>query len=165
LSALATPLRIALALATAALVGGALGSCQTVDLGSPPADINACRPSQSFFVREVWPNVLAADYGGKHCSDAKCHDPASGRPLTLIANPQPDLNAGFDPMNPAPIPNPLPADWAANYRSASEQMNCSNPSASDLVARPTAQRTHGAPKLFGATDPPATTIEMWVSGP
>ena len=35
--------------------------CETVDLGHPPADINACRPSQQCFVDEIWPNFLAKD--------------------------------------------------------------------------------------------------------
>ena len=35
--------------------------CETVDLGKPPADINACRPSQEFFIDEIWPNFLAKE--------------------------------------------------------------------------------------------------------
>ena len=41
------------------------------------------RPSQTFFVEQVWPNFLSKDYGGKHCSDASCHDAGSGRQLVL----------------------------------------------------------------------------------
>ena len=72
------------------LLGGV--GCQTVALGTPPADINACRPSQDVFVSDIWPNVLNKSYGGKKCSDAICHDPASGKPLTLDPNPQPATN-------------------------------------------------------------------------
>ena len=49
-------------LAVALLAGAALGgvlSCETVDLGAPPADVNACRPSEAYFVTDVWPNVLS----------------------------------------------------------------------------------------------------------
>src|SRR4029453_6959404 len=85
---------------------GVLG-CDTVDLGVPPADVNACRPSQQFFYERVWPEYLGKDHGGKRCSDARCHDAASPR-LLLLPTPQsaPTL--------------PLPADWAAVYKAATE---------------------------------------------
>jgi hypothetical protein len=137
-----------------AAAGGAIG-CETVDLGTPPADVNACRPSQSYFVTEVWPNVLNKSYGGRKCVDAKCHDPGSGRPLTLIANPQPTTL-------PDPLPNPLPEDWAKNYRSAAEQMNCSNVGASFLILQPTSA-THGGGQLFKPTSPEVTSLTMWVT--
>jgi hypothetical protein len=143
-----------LALGAAVLLGGA---CQTVDLGSPPADINACRPSQDYFVQQLWPNVLNMSYGGKKCSDANCHDPTTGRPLSLIASPQPPLDPTMSP------PQPLPADWAANYASTTEQMSCSDVTASDLIIYPTATRPHGGGKLFDITSMQALTIEMWVT--
>ena len=138
---------LCLGLVAAVICSGA-GPCETVDLGPPPADVNACRPSQQFFIDEIWPNVLAKDYGGKHCYDASCHDMGSGRPLTLTVV-----------SGPGTIP--FPADWALDYRSASEQMNCSNVSASDLLSLPTGQRTHGGGKLFDVNDPEALAIQMW----
>ena len=143
-------------LASLALFGAA---CQTVDLGAPPADVNACRPSQSFFVTDVWPNVLAKSYGGKRCLDSSCHDVASGKSLSLVADPMPAI----DPT--MPIPLPLPGDWARNYVSASEQMSCSNVTASDLIVFPTATRAHGGNKLFDPGSPEATTLEAWVTAP
>ena len=147
----------ALVVAAAGLLGGALASCDTVDLGAPPSDINVCQPSMRFFVDEIWPNVLSKDYGGKHCYDAKCHDPGSGRPLSLIGNPMPKLAPGD------PIPDPVPDDWAKNYRSTTEQMNCANVTASDLILLPTNQRTHGGGQLFAPTDPEVTLITNWVN--
>ena len=141
----------------AALAVSALAACQTVDLGAPPADINACRPSQDFFVQQIWPNVLNKDYGGKKCSDSVCHDPSTGRPLSLIPNPMPAL----DPTMPAPTP--LPDDWANNYRSTTEQMSCSDVSASNLIIYPTATRPHGGGMLFGAMSPEALLIQTWVT--
>ncbi|HTA19037.1 MAG TPA: hypothetical protein VK989_07075 [Polyangia bacterium] len=139
---------------------GLLGaSCQTVDLGAPPADINACRPSESFFVQQVWPNVLAKDYAGRKCSDATCHDPSTGRPLSLIPSPMPAL----DPTQPAPMP--LPDDWANNYRSTTEQMSCGDVEASNLIEYPTATKAHGGGQLFGPASPEVTTIMMWVTAP
>lgn len=135
----------------------ALLACETVDLGTPPADINACRPGQQFFIDEIWPNVLAKDYAGRRCTDSSCHDTASGRPLTLVT-PQPIPGGG-------PVPIPLPADWAANYRSASEHMNCANVKASDLLTLPAGLRTHGGQKLFEPDGPEALLIQMWVEQP
>jgi hypothetical protein len=142
-------------------VAGLLGllgvACETVDLGAPPADINACRPSQAFFVTDVWPNVLAKSYGGKHCFDSMCHN--GGKQLTLIADPKPVL----DPTMPVPIP--LPGDWALNYRSATEQMSCSNVSASRLLVYPTGTTSHGGGKLFDVNSPEAQKLAMWVTAP
>jgi hypothetical protein len=139
---------------------GVLGACQTVDLGAPPADINACRPSQSYFVSDVWPKVLSTDYGGKHCFDSSCHDTASAKGgLGLIANPMPML----DPTMPAPLP--LPDDWAKNYRATTEQMSCSDVTASNLIVYPTATHAHGGGKLFDSNSAEAQTIEMWVTAP
>ena len=63
--------RVSLLLGTLA---AAAVACETVDLGPPPADVNACRPSQAFFIEQIWPNFLAKEYdGGKHCSaDRDC---------------------------------------------------------------------------------------------
>ena len=119
-------------------------ACTSVDLGEPPADVNACRPSQPFFVTEIWPNVLDKDYGGKHCADATCHDPASGRPLSLKM-----------PKPPRRCRSPSPPDWAANYRSVTENMQCSNVRSSPLLINPTGQVTHGGGKLFEPNGPEA----------
>jgi hypothetical protein len=143
----------------ASAVAGAVLGCDTVDLGTPPADVNACRPSQAYFVTEIWPNVLNKDYGGRKCADAKCHDPGSGRPLTLISNPQPALDVT------QPIPNPLPEDWSKNYRSAAEQMNCANVEASALIELPTNTRVHGGGQLFRPTSMEVTSLTMWVTQP
>lgn len=138
----------------------AVAACQTVDLGAPPADINACRPSQTYFVQEIWPNVLAKDYGGKHCFDSNCHDPVSQKGgLGFIPNPQPPLDPTMAP------PLPLPDDWAKNYRVTSEQMTCSDATASNLIIYPTATTMHGGGKLFDTNSPEAQKIEMWVTAP
>jgi hypothetical protein len=139
------------------LVGAALGmvlglvvGCDTVDLGKPPAGANACRPSQQYFIDVIWPQVLDVDYGGKRCNDSGCHDLAAGRPLTLV-----------DPVLPSALP--LPMDWANNYRSTTEQMNCSNVAASALIMFPTGQRPHGGQTLFAPDSEQATLIKAWTS--
>lgn len=134
-----------LLLATALALG-----CTTVDLGDPPADVNACRPSQPYFIDTIWPMVLDVDYGGKRCTDSTCHNQAAGRPLTLVT-----------PTSAGTIPFPM--DWANNYRSTTEQMNCSNVAASSLIQFPTGQRTHGGGTLFASDSNEVTLIKGWIS--
>ena len=137
----------------AALAGaGASAGCTSVDLGDPPADVNACRPSQAFFVDQIWPNVLDKDYGARKCSDGSCHGPSAGRPLTLL-------------LPEATATTPLTMNWAANYRSVTEQMQCSNVDSSPLFAEPTGMKPHGGMKLFDSTSPEALLILMWVAAP
>jgi hypothetical protein len=140
-----------------AAVAGALAACDTVNLGDPPADVNACRPSEQYFVDEIWPNVLSKDYGGKHCYDSKCHDPVSGRRPQFIADPKPALAPG------QPIPVPLPNDWAKNYRTAADEMNCSDVSGSKLLLDPEGLNGHGGGKLFANTDPEELSLRKWVT--
>ena len=125
--------------------------CDTVDLGDPPADVNACRPSQRFFYERVWPEFLSKDYGGKHCSDSRCHDVASPRQLRL------------PPPTSAPM-LPLPPDWAAIYKSATEQLSCTSPSTSTLINRPSSAG-HGGGQLFTLGGEESTLIQMWVTAP
>ena len=139
-------------LAAAGLGAGALGACSSVDLGDPPADINACRPSQTFFVDEIWPNFLDKDYNGRKCADSACHAASAGRPLSLVV-----------PMSPDTVP--LMGDWAANYRSVTENMQCSNVRSSPLLTNPAGLVTHGGGKLIEPNGDEATLIEMWVTAP
>jgi hypothetical protein len=127
-------------------------ACETVDLGDPPSDINACRPSQQFFVDEIWPNFLAKDYGGLHCYDATCHGGIASNSLDLIV-----------PTAAAAIP--LTGDWANNYRTTTEEMNCSNVAASKLLELPSGLKVHGGGKLIEPDGPEATLIKMWISQP
>ena len=100
---------VLLSLAAAMLAGG----CDTVDLGAPPADVNACMPGQMWFVNQIWPNFLGKDYNGKHCYDSACHGAGSKTPMTLV-----------NPVEPPTFP--LPADWANDYTQAAHEMNCSD---------------------------------------
>jgi hypothetical protein len=123
-------------------------ACDTVDLGDPPADVNACRPSQQFFYERIWPEFLGKDHNGKHCSDTRCHDASSPRVLLL---PVPTSQPGL----------PLPSDWAAVYKAASEQLLCTNVGASPLIARPS-NPDHGGTMLIDPNGPEAALVRMWV---
>ena len=144
-------LLLAIALPAAAVVG-----CETVDLGDPPADVNACRPSQKFFVDEIWPNFLAKDgyANGVHCYDAACHGALAPNALDLMV---PD---------PAVMPTiPLTGVWATNYMSVTEEMSCSNVASSKLLELPAGIKVHGGGKLIEPDGPEATLIKMWISQP
>ncbi len=130
-----------------ALLAGA-GACQTVDVGSPPADINACRPDQRFFYERVWPEFLGRQVSGKRCNESGCHDGGSPRQMRLP-----------DPTS-APM-LPLPVDWAAVYKAATEQMSCTNVSSSNLITRPS-RVDHGGGKLIEPEGPEAMLVRMWV---
>jgi len=140
----------------AAVAAPALGAlaCETVDLGLPPADINACRPSQQFFVDEIWPNFLAKDgyAGGMHCYDATCHGALAPNALDMIV---PTVAGSI----------PLTGDWASNYMTVTEEMNCANVAASKLLEYPAGIRVHGGGKLIEPDGPEATLIKMWISQP
>ena len=124
-------------------------ACEKVYLGEPPADINAC---QQFFIDEIWPNFLAKDYAGAHCYDATCHGGLAPNALDLIV--------------PTATPAiPLTGDWANNYRTATEEMNCSNVAASKLLEFPAGLKVHGGGKLIEPDGPEATLIKMWISQP
>ncbi len=144
-----------LLVAAASLLGAGLG-CQTVDLGAPPADVNVCQPGQMWFLSQVWPNFLAQDYNGAHCYDSNCHGPNPKGQLALINSSE-------------PMTTPLQPEWAANYASASQLMNCSDPSDSRLLALPEGVQTHGGGMLI---DPNSTQgmqiisiLNMWVTQP
>jgi hypothetical protein len=152
-----------LLLVAAAVPALAVAACETVNLGEPPADINACRPSQSYFVygtamdggtnNGIWQDVLGKDYGGKHCHDSACHGAGSKNSLKLTV--PSCVPPGCNP------PLPLTLEWADNYRAVAEQMNCANVSASRLLTLPSGLQTHGGGKLFDVTDPEADVIIGW----
>jgi hypothetical protein len=150
-SALVPP--VALVILGACGLAGLVAGCDTVDLGEPPADVNACRPSETFFVERVWPEFLSRDFAGKRCSDSGCHDAASARRLRLPA-----------PSSPPGLP--LPADWGLVYRSATDQLICTSPGASPLITKPSGQASHGgnllAAPLIEPDGPEAALVRAWV---
>jgi hypothetical protein len=133
--------------------------CSIVDLGDPPADVNACQPPQEFFVTDIWPNYLAKSYGGKTCADANCHGTGTSSALRLVA----------DPKTPNPVTFPLVGgtDWFANYNSASQSMNCTDVTGSALYTTPSGiDSSHGGGMLFSAGGPEFDLLQQWVmAGP
>ena len=142
--------------ATAAAASVAAG-CTSVDLGTPPADVNACRPGQQFFVDQIWPEVLDMDYSGKRCSNDGCHGPSTSTALRLVPVPPPPASGV--------VPVPLMGEWLSNYISVSENMQCTNVEGSALLLYPTNQVVHAGGKLFDRNSTEAGLIEMWVTQP
>ena len=148
--------------ASLVLIAGALTvtvGCSIVDLGDPPADVNACRPNQEYFVSDVWPNFLAKSYNGKTCADANCHGPGATSALHLVA----------DPKTPNPVTFPLVggSDWFANYTAASDVMNCTDVTGSSLYTKPSGlQSSHGGGMLFSPGGAEFDLLQQWVmAGP
>jgi len=139
---------------------GAAGTAGGAGTGSAGTSGNggasACRPGQQFFIDQIWPNVLAKDYGGTHCYDSSCHGALAPNALDLVVQ---------DPMPAGTVP--LTGIWVANYMSAVEEMSCSNPSASKLLELPAGIKTHGGGKLFEPLPdgPEAQLIIMWIAQP
>ncbi|HEY4187156.1 MAG TPA: hypothetical protein VGP07_18920 [Polyangia bacterium] len=146
---MASPARCSLAVAALLLVG----ACSTVDVGAPPADVNACRPSQRFFVEQVWPNYLTKDYGGKTCADANCHGAATSSALKLptpTSTPEYPLLSG--------------SDWFAAYLSASQEMSCTDVTGSPLYAKPSGLlAAHSGGTLFPPGGPEFDLLQQWVT--
>lgn len=145
----ATALALALALATATLA-----ACSTVDLGDAPADINACRPSQRYFVETVWPNYLTKDYGGKTCADTNCHGSRTvGNALQIPP-----------PTSTPALPLLAGSDWLADYLSASQEMSCTDVAGSALYEQPAGlMSSHSGGTLFAPGGPEFALLQQWVT--
>jgi hypothetical protein len=141
----------ALTLPACVVVAGAIGACSTVDLGSPPADVNACRPSEKFFAERIWPEFLAKDYGAHRCTNAGCHGQGSPREMVLAA-----------PADGVPS-LPLSPEWAAVYVAAANQMLCTDAAGSRLIGRPSSPDHGPGVRLIEADGMEAGLVKMWVA--
>lgn len=130
----------------------AMAACTTVHLDGPPAEVNACRPSQMFFVERIWPEFLAQSYNGQSCGGATCHDPVSGRALRVLM-----------PTSPPTFPFPAQSDWETSYLSVTQQLNCSSVLGSELYTRPAGLRSQAHPRLIDPDGPEAVLLEQWVA--
>ena len=150
-------MRAALGLGACLLVAAA-GGCSTVDIGEPPADVNACRPSQQYFYEQVCPNYLAASYGGKTCMDATCHGPSSmGSALRITL-------ASCTEDAPPTIPFVAGSNWFASYLSTTQVMNCTDVTGAALYTKPSGlNSSHGGGKLFEPGGPEFTLLQQWVA--
>lgn len=136
MGSLAVHLRTALALTALA----ALPGCPTVDLGDTPADIGSCRPDRDYFEQVIWPMYIAPADEAKSCiAQIGCHNDSLG------------ARSGMH------LKTTMPIDYTTNYRTVSRHLNCSDPSASDMLTYPTQLLPHPV-MLFGASDPEVTQV-------
>jgi hypothetical protein len=139
---------------TAAIAG--TGGCSTVDNGDPPADVNACRPSQQYFYEQVCPNYLARDYGGKTCKDASCHGASASNLLKITVT-------TCTPDAPPAVPFVAGSDWLASYLSAAQVMSCTDVNGASLYTNPSGLKPgHGGGKLFEPGGEEFDLLQRWV---
>ena len=148
---------MAATVAALALASGAASGCSTVDLGDPPADVNACRPSQQYFYDRICTEYLSMDYGGKTCKDSSCHGPSStGSALKITIT-------TCTPAIPPAIPFVAGSDWFASYLSTTQVMNCTDVTGAALYTKPSGQEMHNGGKLFEPGGPEFTLLQGWVN--
>lgn len=134
------------------LVIAGTAACSTVHLEGPPAEVNACRPSQRFFVERIWPEFLAQSYSGQTCGGATCHDPVSGRALRVLM-----------PASTPSFPFSAQSEWETSYLSVTQQLNCSSVLGSELFTRPAGLRSQAHPRLIDPDGPEALLLQQWVA--
>lgn len=134
------------------------GGCSTIDNGEPPADVNACRPSQQFFYERICPEYLAASYGGKTCMDASCHGSMSNSALKITL-------ASCTEDAPPAIPFVGGSNWLSSYQSAARVMSCTDVNGAAFYTNPSGQAMHPGGKLFEPGGPEFDLLQAWVTSP
>ena len=147
-----SPMALPPLLVLASAFAGA-AACSTVALGDPPADINTCHPSQTFFSSTVRPNFLVKDYGGRKCSDSACHGNSLRR-----------LHVTDSISTPSPtIPFMAGSDWDDLYRSTTQVLLCTDALGSELFLRPAGLLPHGGQIIDSSLGgPDAMLLQDWV---
>jgi hypothetical protein len=112
-----------------------------------------------FFVSSIWPEFLGKTYAGNQtCGQSSCHDAPSGRLLRVV---EPASVSGAAP--PPTFPLAPGSDWEIDYRSAVQQMICTNSRGSELYTRAAGLRSHAPGKLIEPDGPEAILLDMWVA--
>jgi len=128
----------------------------TIDPGpdvGPPAGCNA---PPGFFVTDVWPKYFQA----YSCGQSDCHDAATGHGFFRLQ----DVSAVAAPDPNSPV-STWPEQWQANFRAVQQNLSCSSPTGSAVLAIPSGR---GTPHPAGTvvTDIPGADalFTMWLSG-
>ncbi|HEX6839675.1 MAG TPA: hypothetical protein VF334_24020, partial [Polyangia bacterium] len=104
----------------------------TIDPGpdvGPPAGCNA---PPGFFVTDVWPK-----YFQKYsCGQSDCHDAATGHGFFRLQ----DVSAVATPDPNSPV-STWPDQWQANFRAVQQNLSCSSPTGSAVLAVPSGRGT------------------------
>ncbi len=146
LATLATSIPCLGSSALACLVAGLLlTGCPTVDLGDTPPDIGQCRPDRQYYIDVIWPRYLAPAAAPRSCVAASgCHEAQSGRSALRLST-------------------ALPIDHDGNYQIVTRFLNCSTPSASQLLTKPLAGiEAHQGGDLFpNSNDAAVIDFQGW----
>ncbi len=122
-----------------------LTGCPTVDLGDTPPDIGQCRPDRQYYIDVIWPRYLAPSAPAKSCVAASgCHDAQTGRSALRLTT-------------------ALPVDHDSNYQVVTRFLNCSTPSASQLLTKPLAGlEAHQGGDIFAdVNDAAVVEFQAW----
>lgn len=146
---------IATFMAVTAVAGAALWGC-TIDPGpdvGPPAGCNA---PPAFFVTDVWPK-----YFQKYsCGQSDCHDAATGHGFFRLQ----DVSAIAAPDPNSPV-STWPPQWQANFQAVQQNLTCSSPTGSAVVAVPSGRGTPHPPGDIVTDHAGADALfTMWLAG-
>jgi hypothetical protein len=138
-----------------AVAGAALWGC-TIDPGpdvGPPAGCNA---PPAFFITDVWPQ-----YFQKYsCGQSDCHDAATGHGFFRLQ----DVSAVAAPDPNAPV-STWPDAWQANFRAVQQNLTCSSPTGSAVLAVPSGRGTPHPPGDIVTDHAGADALfTMWLAG-
>jgi hypothetical protein len=132
-----------------------LASC-TIDPGPDLQAPAGCNAPPAFFISDVWPKYFVA-YG---CGQANCHDANTGsgyfRLRSVDGVPAPDPNL--------PVSS-WPDAWSANFMAVEEQVLCSDPTGSAVLAIPSGRSTPHPPGVVVTNIPAADQLfTTWLTG-
>jgi hypothetical protein len=137
--------------AAAALAGCflCLSACGTVDVGPDVIPEQGCNAPTAFFVTDVWPQY----FDKYQCGQASCHDAVSGRGFFRLQ----DVSMVTAPNPMAPL-SAWPFEWQQNLRNVQQNISCSNPTNSLVLAVPSGRSTPHPPGVTVTDIPAADTL-------
>jgi hypothetical protein len=128
----------------------------TIDPGpdvGPPAGCNA---PPAFFVTDMWPKYFAQYM----CGQSDCHDSATGHGFFRLQ----DVSAVAAPDPASPV-STWPAAWQANFQTVQQNLSCSSPLESTVLAVPSGRAEPHPPGDIVTDHAGADALfTMWLSG-
>jgi hypothetical protein len=127
----------------------------TVSAGTTP-DAGSCSPSPQFFVSDVWPKYLAANFCG---TAGSCHDFNDGHGYFRLRPP------GAAPKMNVPLAQ-WPTSWRENYHAAVQLFDCAQPLDSLLLEIPGGRDDlHPVGPVVLDRTAAATVLQAWTTAP
>jgi hypothetical protein len=123
-------------LAGLVLVTTGLGGCGTIDVGPETGPPQGCNAPTAYFVSDVWPRYFER----YSCGQSACHDAVSGRGYFRLQ----DVSKVTAPSPMAPL-SAWPFEWQQNLKNVQQNLSCSNPTNSIVLAVPSGRSTPHPP--------------------